>query len=86
MRKLIFAFGKEQEKYTITEPTLVFIPKGLLHTPLNFRKINKPLLFGKLLLNSRYTKTDENGKKSAYDGPGVNEAPKTIDNYKDSMK
>jgi hypothetical protein len=72
-----FYFGEEQEKYVITEPTVVFIPKGLLHTPLNFRKINKPLLFGMLLLSPKYTKT-ENGKEFSYDGPGVNGAPKTI--------
>jgi hypothetical protein len=74
-----FYFGKEQEKYIITEPTLVFIPAGLLHTPLNFRKINKPLLFGMLLLTPRYTKTEEDGKQYSYDGPGINGALKTID-------
>jgi hypothetical protein len=73
-----FYIGEEQEKYTITEPTLIFIPKGLLHTHLNFRKINKPLLFGMLLLTPRYTKI-ENGKEISYDGPGVNGAPETID-------
>ncbi len=73
-----FSIGEEQEKYMIAEPTLVFIPRGLLHTPLNFRKINKPLFFGTLLLTPRYTKT-ANGKKFSYDGPGVNGAPKIID-------
>jgi mannose-6-phosphate isomerase-like protein (cupin superfamily) len=74
-----FGIGKEQEKYTITEPTIVFIPAGLFHTPLNFRKINKPLLFGTILLTPRFTKTDINGKTFSYDGPGVNGAPKIID-------
>lgn len=73
-----FNFGEEQEKYTITEPTVVFIPKGLLHTPLNFRKINKPLLFGMLLLTPRYTKAEQDGKVFSYDGPVVNRVPERI--------
>jgi len=71
--------GKEQELYTITEPTLVFIPKGFLHAPLEFRKINKPLFFGMLLLTPKYTMTDVDGNKISFDGPGVDGAPKTID-------
>jgi hypothetical protein len=73
-----FTMGEEQEKYVITQPTLVFIPSGLLHCPLQFCKINKPLLFGMLLLTPRYTKTQD-GKEYSYDGPGVNGAPMTID-------
>ena len=74
-----FCLGEEQEKCTITRPTLVFIPKGLLHTPLNFRVINRPLLFGMLLLTARYTKTEQDGRELSYDGPGVNGASVTID-------
>jgi hypothetical protein len=63
-----FWIGEEQEKYVITEPTLVFIPKGLPHTPLNFRKINKPVLFGVILLTPRFT-VNVKGKEISYDGP-----------------
>ena len=28
-------FGKEREKHTFTEPSVVYIPKGLAHCPLN---------------------------------------------------
>jgi hypothetical protein len=72
-----FTIGEEQEKYLITQPTLIFIPAGLLHTPLHFRVINKPVMFGMLLLLPRFTKT-ENGKEISYDGPGVDGAPKMI--------
>jgi hypothetical protein len=37
--------GKELEKHTIASTTVVFIPKGALHCPLNFRAIRKPVLF-----------------------------------------
>jgi len=42
--------GEEMEKHTITSTTVVFIPKGMQHAPLNFRKINKPILFHALYL------------------------------------
>jgi uncharacterized RmlC-like cupin family protein len=42
--------GEEMEKHTITSTTVVFIPKGMQHAPLNFRKINKPVLFHALYL------------------------------------
>jgi hypothetical protein len=37
--------GEEMEKHTITSTTVVFIPKGVQHAPLNFRAIRKPVLF-----------------------------------------
>lgn len=37
--------GPEEEKHIITKPTFVFIPKGFHHCPLNFKKVNKPILF-----------------------------------------
>ena len=42
--------GKEMEKHTIASTTVVFIPQGLLHCPLNFRVIRKPVLFHALYL------------------------------------
>lgn len=42
--------GKELEKHTITSTTVVFIPKGVLHCPLNFRAVRKPVLFHALYL------------------------------------
>jgi len=42
--------GKELEKHTITSTTVVYIPKGVWHCPLNFRAIRKPVLFHALYL------------------------------------
>jgi len=42
--------GDEMEKHTITSTTVVFIPKGVQHAPLNFRAIRKPVLFHALYL------------------------------------
>jgi hypothetical protein len=44
------------EKYTITVPTAVYIPAGLFHGPLNFKKINKPILFVDLALTGTYSR------------------------------
>ena len=65
-----FWIGEEQEKYVITRPTIIFIPRGMPHTPLDFRKIVKPVLFSALLLTPRFTKTMD-GKEMAYDGPNI---------------
>ncbi len=37
--------GPEMEIYTITTPTILYIPKGLVHAPFNFKVINKPIIF-----------------------------------------
>lgn len=45
-----FWMGEEFEKHTITTTTIIFIPKGVMHSPLNFRAIRKPVLFHALYL------------------------------------
>lgn len=37
--------GEEAEKYIFTEPTSIFIPKGLVHLPVYFRNVRKPFFF-----------------------------------------
>ena len=73
-----FYMGDEQEHYVITKPAMIFIPKDLPHTPLNFRKINKPVFFGVILQTPRFSKK-MNGKVYSYDGPGYKGAPLTLD-------
>ena len=48
--------GKEQEIYKITTATSVYIPKGMIHCPLNFIKVTKPILFVHATLASKYVK------------------------------
>jgi hypothetical protein len=53
--------GKNLEKFTITEATTVFVPAGLFHCPLNFKKINdpkKPILFHDLFFSPEYKRKD----------------------------
>jgi mannose-6-phosphate isomerase-like protein (cupin superfamily) len=51
--------GKNAEKFTITEATCIYIPAGLYHCPLNFKKVNdpkKPIIFQNLVFTSDYKK------------------------------
>jgi hypothetical protein len=48
--------GEEQEIHTITTPSSVYIPKGLIHCPLNFKRVDKPILFVHATLAPKYIK------------------------------
>ncbi len=37
--------GEEQEEQTINSTSIVYIPKGLIHCPLYFKKVEKPVVF-----------------------------------------
>ena len=39
-----FSLGEEGEKHIFTVPTAVFIPRGFVHCPLDFKKVNKPVM------------------------------------------
>ena len=49
--------GKELEKFVFTRATMVYVPAGLLHCPLNFKKVNdpkKPILFHDFFFSPEY--------------------------------
>ena len=48
--------GEEVETYVIDSPTAVYIPAGLPHGPLNFVKINKPVLFIDVAVTGSYSR------------------------------
>jgi hypothetical protein len=53
--------GKDLEKFVITEATTVYVPAGLYHCPLNFKKINdpqKPILFHDLFFSPEYKRKE----------------------------
>ena len=49
--------GKEGEKVLITEPTSVYIPKNMIHCPLEFKVVTKPILLIHATLASKYEKS-----------------------------
>ncbi len=53
--------GEEQELHLIERPTVVYIPAGLVHTPLAFKRVAKPVLFQPVPLTpAYYSRFDQN--------------------------
>ena len=50
--------GKESERHIITSPASVYIPKGMVHCPLHFKRVDKPILFIHPFLAAKYVKTE----------------------------
>jgi hypothetical protein len=50
--------GPEREIHKITTPTTVYIPAGMIHCPLEFKKVTKPILFIHCTLASKYVKEE----------------------------
>jgi len=48
------SLGEEGEKHIITEPTVLHIPKNTVHCPLNFKIVNKPVIFMNIALTPQY--------------------------------
>jgi hypothetical protein len=48
------SMGKEGEVCLIEQATVVYIPAGLVHTPLTFKRIVKPVLFHPIPLTPDY--------------------------------
>jgi hypothetical protein len=48
--------GEEGEKHIINTTTVIFVPRGLIHGPLNFKRVDKPVMFINVPLASKYIK------------------------------
>jgi hypothetical protein len=44
------------EKHIITKPTSVYVAAGLYHGPLNFKVVNKPVLFIDIAVTGKYSR------------------------------
>jgi hypothetical protein len=51
------SLGEEGEKQLIDTTSLVFIPKGLIHCPINFKRIGKPVIFMHICDAPQYTRS-----------------------------
>ena len=52
--------GEEGEVCLIEQATVVYIPAGLVHTPLTFKRVDKPVLFHPIALTPDYYSNWEN--------------------------
>jgi len=66
---ITLAIGEEFEEYEITSPTIVRIPAGVQHCPLNFKRIGKPVFFQAACMQGMFGGV-YNGKELWYNGPG----------------
>jgi mannose-6-phosphate isomerase-like protein (cupin superfamily) len=58
--------GEEMEKHLITTNAAITIPPGVYHCPINFLKVDKPVVFLEVMLVKKYKKeTLEEAKKTA---------------------
>ncbi len=48
--------GPEREIHKITTTTSVYIPAGMIHCPLHFKKVTKPIMFIHASLAEKYVK------------------------------
>lgn len=64
------SLGEEGGKHVINTASVVCVPKGLVHCPLNFRKIGKPILFSIVYLAPDYVRKPVSGNASASITPG----------------
>jgi hypothetical protein len=55
--ELVMGEGEEAEKYTITSTTWVYVPKNLPHCPLNFKKVDRPIMFGHIMFAPTFEST-----------------------------
>lgn len=49
--------GEEKEVYFINQTTFVYIPPEVLHCPLVFKKVDKPIMFGHIMFTPVYEST-----------------------------
>ncbi len=64
--------GEELEKHVITKATILFIPRGLQHCPLEIKALRKPMMFSALMLAPYFNGVYGPEKVYAsYEGPGT---------------
>ncbi len=56
------SLGKEREICKINKTTVVYIPKGLFHCPINIKRVGKPILFHPIALTPAYYTRGEASK------------------------
>lgn len=65
--------GEDAETYVIDKPTIIRIPAGMYHCPLNFKRVDKPVLFLATLLQPMfggiYDMPDGSEVEMYYNGP-----------------
>jgi hypothetical protein len=49
--------GEEEERYLIDTTTVIYVPKGLMHCPIYFLKVEKPIMFMHICSSTGYSRS-----------------------------
>ena len=55
--EFVLGEGADAETYTITSTTWVYVPGNLPHCPLEFKRVDKPIMFGHIMFAPSYNST-----------------------------
>jgi hypothetical protein len=58
-----FFLGEELEKHIINTTTVIYVPAGVYHAPINFKRVDKPIMFINCVMGSEYVRKEQNGKE-----------------------
>ena len=50
--------GEEDEKHVINTTSIIYVPKGLMHCPIYFRRVDKPVMFMHICSSSAYKRSE----------------------------
>jgi hypothetical protein len=50
--------GEEDERHMVNTTTIIYIPKGLMHCPIYFHKVTKPVMFMHICSSSGYSRSN----------------------------
>jgi hypothetical protein len=59
--EFVMGEGADAETYIINSTTWVYIPKNLPHCPLNFKKVDRPIMFGHIMFAPTFESTFVSG-------------------------
>ena len=50
--------GEEDEKHIIDTTAIIYVPKGLMHCPIYFTEVTRPIMFMHICASSAYTRSE----------------------------
>ncbi len=74
--EVVFYFGAEMEKHVFTRPTIVTLPPGLPHCPLEITRVGKPIIQVEMML------TGANGTRVPYFEKDKDFSPQKVMDFK----
>jgi hypothetical protein len=51
--------GADEETHIITSTTWLYLPRNLSHCPLNFKRVDRPIMFGHIMFAQTYESTTD---------------------------